>query len=122
MINESLYDEEFLIKSLKIVLDPQNIKRVKYHNSIFKVSNLIDRIYDYDTSQEVMYLIKNIYAMSGNKKQKGVFEIEMKSGSIFYINVSKDTLIVGKSIRMKNIVKFLIDIAVLMALNYICNI
>ena len=122
MINESLYDDELIIKSLKIVLDPQNIKRVKYHNSIFKVSNLIDRIYDYDTSQEVMYLIKNIYAMSGNKKQKGIFEIETKSGSIFYLNVSKDTLTVGKSIRMKNIVKFLIAIAVLMALNYICNI
>lgn len=56
------------------------------------------------------------------KKQKGIFEIETKSGSTFYLNVSKDTLTVGKSIRMKNIVKFLIAIAVLMALNYICNI
>lgn len=122
MINESLYDEEFIVKSLKRILDPEEIKRVKYRNLIFKVSNLIDRIYDYYTSQEVMDLIKNIYAMSGKKCKKGIFEIQTKSGNIFFLDVSKDAMTLGKSIKIKNSVKFLTAILFLMALNYICSI
>ena len=45
MINESLYDDELIIKSL------EKIEKVKYYNIIiFKVSNLIYKIYDYDDS------------------------------------------------------------------------
>ena len=64
MINESLYDEEFIVKSLKRILDPEEIKRVKYRNLIFKVSNLIDRIYDYYTSKEEMADKKNLFYIS----------------------------------------------------------
>lgn len=122
MTNYCLFDEDFIIKSLKIILDPKKIKRVKYHNSIFKVSNVIDEIFDYNDSEEVINLINSIKKMSGKKHPKGIFEIETKSGSIFYLNVSRDLLTLGKSIRMKNKFKFIIGIVVLVILNYIFSI
>lgn len=120
MINERLYDEEFLIKSLRIILDTERIKNVKYHNSIFKVSNLMDRIYDYDSTNEVMDLINNVKEMSGKKHKKGIYKIETKSDNIFFLDVSKDAIEIGKSIRIKNRVKFLTAMLILIALNYIC--
>ena len=59
MINESLHDEEFIVKTLDTILNPEEIESVKYHNKIlFKVLYIIDRVYDYDDSQEVVNLIK----------------------------------------------------------------
>ena len=123
MINESLYDDEFIIKSLEKILDPEKIERVKYYNTIiFKVSYVIDKIYDYDDSEKVLNLINNIKEMSGKKRKKGIFEIQTKSGMKFYVSVSKDTLTVGKSIRMKNRVKLILVIAVFIIINYIFRI
>lgn len=123
MTSYSLFDEEFIIKSMRSILDPTKIKNVKhYHNSIFKVSNVIDEIYDYDDVEEVIGLINNIYGMAGKKPQKGIYQIERKSGSVFYIKISSDTLTLGKSIRMKNKFKFIIGVVVLVILNYIFSI
>lgn len=122
MTNYCLFDEDFIIKSLKIILDSKKIKRVKYHNLIFKVSNVIDKIYDYDDSEKVLNLINNIKEMSGKRRKKGIFEIQTKSGIKFFLDVSKDTLTVGKSIRMKNRVKLILVIAVFIIINYIFRI
>ena len=122
MINESLQDEKIIKKSLETILDPKKIKRVKYHNLIFKVSNVIDKIYDYDDSEKVLNLINNIKEMSGKKPQKGIFEIKTKSGIKFFLDVSKDSLTLGKSIEIKNKVKFIIGIGVLVILNYLFSI
>ena len=122
MTNYCLFDEDFIIKSLKIILDSKKIKRVKYHNLIFKVSNVIDKIYDYDDLEKVLNLINNIKEMSGKRRKKAIFEIQTKSGIKFFLDVSKDTLTVGKSIRMKNRVKLILVIAVFIIINYIFRI
>ena len=119
MTNYCLFDEDFIIKSLKIILDSKKIKKVKYHNLIFKVTNVIDEIYDYN---DVIGLLNNIYGMAGKKSQKGIYQIEMKSGSVFYIKISSDSLTLGKSIEIKNKVKFIIGIGVLVILNYLFSI
>lgn len=122
MTNYCLFDEDFIIKSLKIILDSKKIKKVKYHNLIFKVTNVIDEIYDYNDVKEVIGLLNNIYGMAGKKPQKGIYQIEMKSGSVFYINISSDSLTLGKSIEIKNKFKFIIGVVVLVILNYIFSI
>lgn len=123
MINRYLFDEEFIVKTLDIILNPGGIESVQYHNKIlFKVSNFVDVIYDYEDSHEVVSLINNIYGMSGKKPQKGIFEIKTKSGIKFFLDVSKDSLTLGKSIEIKNKVKFIIGIVVLVILNYIFSI
>lgn len=122
MINESLQDEKIIKKSLETILDPKKIKRVKYHNLIFKVSNVIDKIYDYDDSEKVLNLINNIKEMSGKKRKKGIFEIQTKSGIKFFLDVSKDTLILSKSMKIKSRVKIIIATVLVIILNYILNI
>ena len=122
MTNYCLFDEDFIIKSLKIILDPKKIKRVKYHNSIFKVSNVIDEIYDYYDSQEVVNLINNVKKMSGKKCKNGIFEIQRKSGMMFYLDISRDSIVIGKEILIKNRVKLILIIAVFIIINYIFSI
>ena len=123
MINKSLYDYELIIKSLEKILDTEKIKRVKYHNKIlFKVFYVIDRVYDYDDSEKVLNLINNIKEMSGKKRKKGIFEIQTKSGMMFYLDISRDSIVIGKEILIKNRVKLILVIAVFIIINYIFSI
>ena len=117
------FDNEFVIKVLKIILEPTKIKKVKYYRSMMiKVNNVIDRVYNYSYIPEVDDFVKNLYQISEGETQKGIYDIELKSGMKFYVSVSKDTLTVGKSIRMKNRVKLILVIAVFIIINYIFRI
>jgi len=117
------FDNEFVIKVLKIILEPIKIKKVKYYRSMMiKVNNVIDRVYNYSYIPEVDDFVKNLYQISEGETQKGIYDIELKSGMKFYVSVSKDTLTVGKSIRMKNRVKLILVIAVFIIINYIFRI
>ena len=117
------FDEEFVIKVLKIILEPTKIKKIKYYRSMMiKVNNVIDRVYNYSYIPEIDDFVKNLYQISGGETQKGIYDIELKSGMKFYVNVSEDTLTVGKSIRMKKRVKFILAIAILLIINYIFSI
>ena len=117
------FDEEFVIKILKIILEPTKIKKIKYYRSIMiKVNNVIDRVYNYSYIPEIDDFVKNLYQISGGETQKGIYDIELKSGMKFYVSVSEDTLTVGKSIRMKNRVKLILVIAVFIIINYIFRI
>lgn len=123
MINESLHDEEFIVKTLDTILNSEEIESVKYHNKIlFKVLYIIDRVYDYDDSQEVVNLINNVKEMSGNKCKNGIFEIQRKSGMMFYLDISRDSIVIGKEILIKNRVKLILVIAVFIIINYIFSI
>ena len=123
MINERLQDEKCIIESLEIILDKEKIERVKYHNTIlFKVSYVIDRVYDYDDVKEVVNLINNVKEMSGNKCKNGIFEIQRKSGMMFYLDISRDSIVIGKEILIKNRVKLILVIAVFIIINYIFSI
>lgn len=123
MINESLHDEEFIVKTLDTILNPEEIESVKYHNKIlFKVLYIIDRVYDYDDSQEVVNLINNVKEMSGKKCKNGIFEIQRKSGMMFYLDISRDSIVIGKEILIKNRVKLILVIAVFIIINYIFSI
>lgn len=117
------FDDEFVIKVLKIILEPTKIKKIKYYRSMMiKVNNVIDRVYNYSYIPEIDDFVKNLYQISGGEIQKGIYDIELKSGMKFYVSVSEDTLTVGKSIRMKNRVKFILVIAILLIINYIFSI
>lgn len=117
------FDNEFVIKVLKIILEPTKIKKVKYYRSMMiKVNNVIDRVYNYSYIPEVDDFVKNLYQISRGETQKGIYDIELKSGMKFYVSVSEDTLTVGKSIRMKNRVKLILVIAVFIIINYIFSI
>lgn len=123
MINDSLQDEKFIIESLEMILDKEKIERVKYHNKIlFKVFYVIDRVYDYDDSEKVLNLINNIKEMSRKKCKKGIFEIQRKSGMMFYLDISRESIVIGKEILIKNRVKVILVIAVFIIINYIFNI
>lgn len=117
------FDEEFVIKVLKIILEPTKIKKVKYYRSMMiKVNNVIDRVYNYSYIPEVDYLVRNLYKISGGEAQKGIYNIELKSGMKFYVSVSEYTLKLGKSIELKNSVKFILAIVVVISINYIFRI
>lgn len=117
------FDEEFVIKVLKIILEPTKIKKVKYYRSMMiKVNNVIDRVYNYSYISEVDDFVKNLYQISGGEAQKGIYNIELKSGMKFYVSVSEYTLKLGKSIELKNSVKFILAIVIFISINYIFRI
>ena len=117
------FENDFVIKALKIILKLANIKEVKYYRSMLvKVSTIIDKVHNYSYIPEVDYLVRNLYKISGGEAQKGIYNIELKSGMKFYVSVSEYTLKLGKSIELKNSVKFILAIALFISINYIFRI